>query len=726
MSSSFAWFRDRFARARQASAFVAVTILLTSCAGTPSDSQRGNERFGLDFGCEAQCFHGTRPVSFDTMIDDLSRRGVVVVGEKHDDALTHRLELAILRGIGERRAATASFEMFERHEQAAIDEYLRGNIDEATFLSRIDPWKNYVEAYRPILEHCRERGFPVIAANGERKLLRKVSKARSFDGLSDDERSMLPSDLYPAEDAYWQRYDRISRAHGREPGPPTMERLYWTQNLWDNCMADAIVRGHIDDPLRCIVHYVGEFHSAFGNGTVHQIRVRDPGIDVATVSIEPTFGVRAVDARSDADRADYVVYVEHRARDRFRSDGDYGVTIPSSMPWRLVHNPSTEALPLLIWLPDAGVAPQDDLPWLQTTLGSGTRIAVLGGPRLVHGRHGAIQGWYEQLEGSTGGIRQGIEEVLRYLSERVPIAGDRIVVAGEGQGAAVALAIARTARALSWSTVAIEPKDLDDVAMSGTASPPLVDARRSLTVMLAKPKVYAALAVLDHEIGIETAVVDAPSDPEGASITHALSSALGIVSAKPDTNVVTSERSLITRPLEGDPRRRSWTRSYLARIAREHPEVATTVVSTPGAAKAGTEMFVLDYGPLRIDENEIAPALSIAELFGRVPKSTDPFGGTTVLVMPEQTDDQERAAWQALALREAKLGRQVRIATGGDDGDVNDVLRSLPESRSVLIVPAEFCASAERLEDLRRRIARDDTLADRDIAYRRGLGAPSK
>lgn len=703
-----------------------MAIVLTSCAGGPPDSQRRIVRFGLDFGCEAQCFHGTRPVSFDEMIEDLSRRGVVVVGEKHDDALTHRLELAILRGIGERHAATASFEMFERPEQTTIDAYLRGDIDEATFLSRIDPWKNYFEAYRPILEHCRERGFPVIAANGERMLLRKVSKARSFDGLSDDERAMLPSDLHPAEDAYWQRYDRISRANGREPGPPSIERLYWTQNLWDNCMADAIVRGHVDEPSRCIVHYVGEFHSAFGNGTVHQIRVRDPGIDVATVSIVPTFDVRRIDARGETDRADYVVYVEHRARDRFRSDGDCGVTIPSSMPWRLVHNPSTEALPLLIWLPDAGVAPQDDLPWLQATLGAGTRIAVLGGPRLVHGRHGAIRGWYEQLEGSTGGIRQGIEEVLRYLRERMPIATDRIVVAGEGQGAAVALAIARTERALRWSTVAIEPKDLDDVAMSGTASPPLVDSRRALTVMLAKPAGYAALENLDREIGIETTVLDAPIEPDGTSITRALTSALGIVADQPGTNAFTSERSLITREIESDPRRRSWTRSYLARVLREHPEVATTAVASAGAAKDGTEVFVLDYGPLRTDTSEIAPALSIADLFGRVPRSTDPFGGTTVLVVPERANEEERASWQALVDRESKLNRDVRLATGGDDGDVNDVVRSLPETRSVLIVPAEFCASAERLEDLRRRIARDDTIAERDIDYLRGLGAPSK
>src|SRR5512134_2482948 len=62
---------------------------------------------------------------FETMLADLARADVVLVGEQHDDPNTHRLEAAVLQGLLRRGTGiTVSLEMFERDVQGVLDAYL--------------------------------------------------------------------------------------------------------------------------------------------------------------------------------------------------------------------------------------------------------------------------------------------------------------------------------------------------------------------------------------------------------------------------------------------------------------------------------------------------------------------------------------------------------------------------------------------------------------------------
>ena len=96
-------------------------------------------------------------LSFDAFLDALARADVVFLGETHIDETTHRVELAVYEGLLVRRKGKVvlAMEMFERDVQPALDGYLAGRIDEAAFLSRARPWKNYRTGYRPLIEKAR-------------------------------------------------------------------------------------------------------------------------------------------------------------------------------------------------------------------------------------------------------------------------------------------------------------------------------------------------------------------------------------------------------------------------------------------------------------------------------------------------------------------------------------------------------------------------------------------
>ena len=81
---------------------------------------------------------------FEMMLSELAKADVVFVGEQHNDAATHRLELAILEGLGRRRnSIIVAMEMFERDTQQTLDNYLAGKISEQEFLKVARPWPNY-------------------------------------------------------------------------------------------------------------------------------------------------------------------------------------------------------------------------------------------------------------------------------------------------------------------------------------------------------------------------------------------------------------------------------------------------------------------------------------------------------------------------------------------------------------------------------------------------------
>src|SRR5262245_34162431 len=114
---------------------------------------------------------------FESMLVDLAHADVVLVGEQHDDANTHRLEAAILAGLLRRHVpVTVSLEMFERDVQPTLDAYLAGSITEEDFLKGSRPWPRYTTDYRALVELAKAHNWPVVAANVPRKYAAAVAK----------------------------------------------------------------------------------------------------------------------------------------------------------------------------------------------------------------------------------------------------------------------------------------------------------------------------------------------------------------------------------------------------------------------------------------------------------------------------------------------------------------------------------------------------------------------
>jgi uncharacterized iron-regulated protein len=245
---------------------------------------------------------------FEVMLADLARADAVFVGEQHDDPHTHRLELAVVEGLTRRGVPViASFEMFERDVQGALDRYMAGEIAEEQFLKDSRPWPRYATDYRPIVEFARGNKLPVIAANVPRRIASGVSKngLGAIEALGAD-RGLAAKDLTcPPSGSY---FDRFVAAMGGHAG--ATPNFYYAQCVKDETMGEAVAEAFRKTTGRVtIVHVNGAFHSDFGEGTAESARRRMPGRRIAVVSVLPVADLDAVTpSADDLKRADYLVF----------------------------------------------------------------------------------------------------------------------------------------------------------------------------------------------------------------------------------------------------------------------------------------------------------------------------------------------------------------------------------------------------------------------------------
>ncbi len=259
---------------------------------------------------------------FESMLADLARADVVLVGEQHDDANTHRLEAAVLQGLLRRRVSvTLSLEMFERDVQPQLDAFLAGSMTEEEFLQKSRPWPRYASDYRPLVELARAHGWTVVAANVPRRLAADVSKGGqpALEKLSAEDRALGARELQCPPDAYYTRFAGTMSDHagtGDKAAAPeqqreTIERYYLAQCLKDETMAESIATAFERQAGRrgTIVHYTGSFHMDFGAGTAARVERRLPGRRVALVSMLPVEDLDVVTPDDeDLKRAEYLVY----------------------------------------------------------------------------------------------------------------------------------------------------------------------------------------------------------------------------------------------------------------------------------------------------------------------------------------------------------------------------------------------------------------------------------
>ena len=247
---------------------------------------------------------------FETMLADLARADAVFVGEQHDDANTHRLELAIVEGLTRRGVSVVvALEMFERDVQSQVEGYAAGRITEEQFLKDSRPWPRYASDYRPLIEFAKAHHLPIVASNVPRRIASDVSKngMPAIEKLGSDDRAFAAREvLCPTSGDYYQRFGEAMGGH-----EGANANFYFAQCVKDETMGESVATAFQKNATGrvTIVHVNGAFHSDYGQGTAEAARRRLPGRRIAVVTIVPVGDLDREQPDDERQKSgDYVVY----------------------------------------------------------------------------------------------------------------------------------------------------------------------------------------------------------------------------------------------------------------------------------------------------------------------------------------------------------------------------------------------------------------------------------
>ena len=224
---------------------VLLALSLASCASISAGSgslkvdQESWEATGAELPVALVRTPGQERVTIDEAADALAEADVIFLGEQHDSAEGHAVQLALTKAVAERRGQIVlSMEMLERDSQRLVDMYLDGEIDQEAFRSTARLWPNYQAHYEPAVEFAREGGHDVLAANVYRPVASRVAR-EGLDSVMGEVWAAAAVDASPGE--YRDRFDAVMSGHGGVD-EEVMDRFFAAQCIKDDTMAESIAR----------------------------------------------------------------------------------------------------------------------------------------------------------------------------------------------------------------------------------------------------------------------------------------------------------------------------------------------------------------------------------------------------------------------------------------------------------------------------------------------------
>ncbi|HEY0426426.1 MAG TPA: ChaN family lipoprotein [Pyrinomonadaceae bacterium] len=257
--------------------------------------------------------------TLEDIIKAVGKTDVCFLGEQHDDATAHALEMQIFKAVfekyGKTRRVALSMEMFERDVQTVLDEYLKDLITETHFMSSSRPWGNYKTDYRPLIEFAKENKLDVVAANAPRRYTNMVSRLGrdSLNQLSAEAKKWLaPLPYAEASEAYAKKFDALMSEMSDSATPTTHSPLLASQSLWDATMAFSISKYLKQYKNSLIVHLNGSFHTENRLGTIDHLLKYNPKARVLVVTMRYEDDFKNFDKSKHTDLGDFVILTDSK------------------------------------------------------------------------------------------------------------------------------------------------------------------------------------------------------------------------------------------------------------------------------------------------------------------------------------------------------------------------------------------------------------------------------
>lgn len=267
-----------------------LALLLAGCAAVPPGTLRDTDHplAGRLWDVATQSF-----IDEAELLRRAAPAEALLLGETHDNAEHHRLQLRVLQA---RLAAGARpvllMEQFDTDQQAALDEARRTGRDLAPLMRGWD-WP----LYQPLVALADTAGLPLQAANLPRTATRPVVR-EGYSTLAAGEVQRLALEQVWDEPRQKYMVDLIEASHCGMVTPQLRDGLVRAQRLRDATLADAAL-GKLDHG---VVFILGRGHARRDVGVPLYLAARRPGTRVLSVGFVEVGAGKTAPAQYETER----------------------------------------------------------------------------------------------------------------------------------------------------------------------------------------------------------------------------------------------------------------------------------------------------------------------------------------------------------------------------------------------------------------------------------------
>lgn len=211
-------------------------------------------------------------MDFPDILSDLRGVRLVFVGELHDSAEHHRMQLEVIEQLHNLDVPIAiGLEMFQYGYQSHLDRWVSGAMSPAEFVETyLENWTIPWPYYRDIFLFARDHKIPLIGLNVPPEIISQVARG-GFASLSPEQMKKIPGASCNVNEAY---EDFIRRSLGmHDQTGKSFTRFCEAQMVWDTTMAQNLLDYLDKNPAVTVVVLAGGGH-AWKYGIPEQVRRR--------------------------------------------------------------------------------------------------------------------------------------------------------------------------------------------------------------------------------------------------------------------------------------------------------------------------------------------------------------------------------------------------------------------------------------------------------------------
>lgn len=197
-------------------------------------------------------------ISFEQLIARLAATRVVFIGEQHDHAGHHQMQLEVIQSLAKKQPVAVGLEMFQAEDQQALDNWTAGTISEPDFRLIYQRNWGWWSLYQPIFSYAREQRLPMVGLNLPRSITRQVATS-GFSSLDEEQISFLGGMTCSVDATYEDFIRRAIGSHGH--GSFNFRNFCEAQLVWDKAMARHMSRYLQNNPEQTAVVLAGNGHA---------------------------------------------------------------------------------------------------------------------------------------------------------------------------------------------------------------------------------------------------------------------------------------------------------------------------------------------------------------------------------------------------------------------------------------------------------------------------------